>query len=328
MRTLLRMVTALVILLLISTPDTATAGVAWFQPRDEHIGDRAGAGVLTVPPLVGAQIGKIGEVVMWTSKRVLVSSAGVVSELTFPQGESIEDTLGVAVIAFPVGGEDDATLAGLVIWTPKRVLLAVADDVFELTFQGESIAKPLGVLAFVFNSSGVAGGLVIWTQKRVLITTAEGLSEVTFQGRSIMNTLGAVLVRPGASDGGGLVLWTADRVLVSGGGPANELTFPEGKSIDDTLGVLPLPSVEAETHFVVWTTDRVLAVSGAVVSELTFEGHAIKSKVETARQPFRRQADSLFTSLYEAEARLHGARGSLLMSVPILESGISGIRGF
>ena len=84
-----------VIALLLGLQGTATAGVAWFQTRDDHSGHRAGAGVLTVPRLGGAQI---GEVVMWTQKRVLVSSAGVVRELTF-QGESIEDTSGVVVIA-------------------------------------------------------------------------------------------------------------------------------------------------------------------------------------------------------------------------------------
>ncbi len=58
-------------------------------------------------------------------------------------------------------------------------------------------------------------------------------------------------------------------------------------------------------------------MTGAGVAQLTFEGHAIRSKVKIARRPFRRQAESLFTSLYEAEAVLHGDHGSLLMSVPI-----------
>src|SRR2546425_4814992 len=157
-----------VIALLLGLQGTATAGVAWFQTRDDHSGHRAGAGVLTVPRLGGAQI---GEVVMWTEKRVLVSSAGVVRELTF-QGESIEDTSGVVVIALPLGEDGGGAIAGLVIWTPQRVLLAVETDVIELTFQDESITKTLGVLAFVFDSSGLAGGLVIWTQKRVLIASA------------------------------------------------------------------------------------------------------------------------------------------------------------
>ena len=75
----------------------------------------------------------------------------------------------------------------------------------------------------------------------------------------------------------------------------------------------------------IWTTDGVLTVSGAGVAQLTFEGHAIRSKVKIARRPFRRQAESLFTSLYEAEAVLHGDHGSLLMSVPILESFVPGL---
>src|SRR5213083_1756622 len=99
-----------VIALLLGLQGTATAGVAWFQTRDDHSGHRAGAGVLTVPRLGGAQIGEV------------------------------------------------------VMWTPQRVLLAVETDVIELTFQDESITKTLGVLAFVFDSSGLAGGLVIWTQ--------------------------------------------------------------------------------------------------------------------------------------------------------------------
>ena len=110
----------------------------------------------------------------------------------------------------------------------ERVLLAVETDVIELTFQDESITKTLGVLAFVFDSSGLAGGLVIWTQKRVLIASAEGLTEVTFQGQSIRDTLGAVLVPPRDSDGGGLVIWTADRVLLTG--------VRSGVSITETTG--------------------------------------------------------------------------------------------
>jgi hypothetical protein len=82
--------TVVVVLHLLGLQNAATAGVLWFQTTDRNVGDRTGAGVLTVPR-VGTE--QIGDVVMWTPKRVLVSSAGVVEELTF-QGESIEDTSG------------------------------------------------------------------------------------------------------------------------------------------------------------------------------------------------------------------------------------------
>lgn len=103
--------------------------------------------------------------------------------------------------------------------------------------------------------------------------------------------------------------------------PRRELKFQD-QSIDDTLGVLLLPRLDEETGpgLVIWTTDRVLAVSGGVVSQLTFDGHAIRSKVRIARRPFRRQAESFTTSLYEAEAVLGRAHGTLIMSVPILEN--------
>ena len=124
---------------------------------------------------------------MWTPKRILVSSAGAVRELTF-QDTSIEDTLGVVV--FLSAFESDV-FAGLVIWTPRRVLMASPDGtVDELTFQGESIANTLGVLLGVLiqhpaaeSEAGV--GLVIWTTDRVLTISGGVVSQLSFNGEAI-----------------------------------------------------------------------------------------------------------------------------------------------
>src|SRR5262245_59331195 len=177
MRKVLRVL--VVVLLLLGLQDAATAGVVWFQTTDRDADERTGAGVLTVPRLGSSQI---GEVVMWTPKRVLVSSAGVVDELTFG-GESIEDTLGVLVFLASI---EDELFAGLVIWAPRRVLVASPDgSVDELTFQGESVENALGVLTLPGFAPEAPASLVIWTPRRVLTLGETGLAELTFEGRSI-----------------------------------------------------------------------------------------------------------------------------------------------
>lgn len=311
-----RLGTIVVALSLLGLQDAATAGVLWFQTTDREDGDRTGAGVLTVPRFGTAQI---GDTVMWNPKRVLVSSAGAVAELTF-QGESIEDTLGVVVF---LAGIEEEVFAGLVIWTPRRVLVASPDgSVDEVTFQGRAIQGTLGVLTLPAFDPEAPASLVIWTSRRVMILGDLGLEELTFDGRSIRGALGAVFMLSPEADASGLVVWTRSRVLFSSGGPATELRF-DGGSIDDTLGVLiQRPPAESEEGFglVIWTTDRVLTVSGGAVSQLTFDGEAIRSQVRTAEKPFRRQVETFTTSLYEAEARLRGSPGTLLMTNPILEA--------
>jgi hypothetical protein len=311
---------AVVVLLLLGLQNAATAGVLWFQTTDRDADDRTGAGVLTVPRVGTAQI---GEVVTWTPRRVLVSSAGAVRELTF-QGESIEDTLGVTVLLTSVfQDEEQEVFAALVIWTPRQVLVASPDgSVDELVFEGESIENALGVLTLPAFDPEAPPVLVIWTPRRVMVLGAGGLTEVTFEARSIRDALGAVLLLPTANDAGGLVIWTRRRVLFSSGGPASELTF-EGDPIRDTLGVLLQPPAEDGAGgfgLVIWTTNRVLNVSEGVVSQISFEGEAIRSKVRTGERPFRRQVESFSTSLYEAEARLHGSPGALLVTNPLLET--------
>lgn len=310
--------TMLATLFLLGLQDVATAGVLWFQTTDREAGDRTGAGVLTVPRFGTAQI---GDTVIWNPKRVLVSSGGSVAELTF-RGESIEDTLGAVV--FVVALEEES-FAALLLWTPKRVLVASPDgSVDELTFQGGSIRDTLGVLTLPAFEPEAPPALVIWTASRVMILGDTGLEEVTFQGGSIRGALGAVFTLSPEAAASGVVIWTRSRVLLTSGGAASELTF-EGDSIDDTLGVLiqrqPADGEEEpELGLVIWTADRVLRVSGGVVSQLAFDEWAIRSKVRIAEKPFRRQAESFSTSLYEAEARLRDSRGTLLMTNPILEA--------
>jgi hypothetical protein len=63
--------TVVVVLLLLGLSNAATAGVLWFQTADRNVKNRTGAGVLSVPRIGTEQI---GDLVMWTPKRVLVSS--------------------------------------------------------------------------------------------------------------------------------------------------------------------------------------------------------------------------------------------------------------
>jgi hypothetical protein len=319
-----RLLGTFVVLSLLGLQDVATAGVLWFQTTDRDAGDRTGAGVLTVPRFGTAQI---GDTVIWNPRQVLVSSEGSVGELTF-EGESIEDTLGVVV--FIVAFEEES-FAALLIWTPKRVLAASPDgSVDEVTFQGKSIRNTLGVLTLPSPDPELPAALVIWTSRRVMMLGDEGLEEITFEGGSIRGALGAVFRLSPDLSGAGVVIWTRSRVLSSSGGPASELTF-EGESIDDTLGVLlqrpPPEDGEEETEeppgpgLVIWTPDRVLSISGdGIVSQLAFEGEPIRSNVQLAEKPFRRQVESFSTSLYEAEARLRDSRGALMMSNPIFEA--------